>query len=140
MIASFPLKEEELQLKEFAKLLAMCAIHASAVYVPTCPRANVPTCQCAKSVPTSHFYVPINVPTWQRRANFSTWSANVPRHANFLTSRANLPKGVSIFQLFFKRIMFFKYLINLYLIYFTYFVYFKYIPNIYFLYEYIFLT
>ena len=45
-------------------------------------RANVPARQCAKNVPTSHFYVP----TWQltcqrakRRANFSTWRANVPR-------------------------------------------------------------
>ena len=46
MIASFPLKEEKLELKEFAKSLAMCAIRASAVYVPTCPRANVPkACQ-----------------------------------------------------------------------------------------------
>ena len=112
MIVSFPLKEEGLELKEFAKSRAMRAIRASAVYVPTCQRA--------KSVPTSHFYLPINVPTWQRRANFSTWRANVPRCVNFLTSRANLLKGVPIFQPFFKRIMFF-YIPN------------KFIPNIFYI-------
>ena len=65
------------------------------------------TCQRAKSVPTSHFYVkkcqyscqPAKVP---RHANYSTWHANVPscqRSANYSTWRANMPKGVPIFQL-----------------------------------------
>ena len=48
-----------LQLQEFAKSRAKCAIRASVVYVPTCPRANVPkacqllifTCQRATGVP-----------------------------------------------------------------------------------------
>ena len=94
-------------------------------------RANVPkafqllifTCQRANKR--------ANVPTWQRRANFSTWRANVPRRANILTWRDNMPKSmpffqlrlpndVPIFQLFFKRIMFF-YIPN------------KFIPNIFYI-------
>ena len=116
----------------------MRAIRASVVYVPTC--------QCAKSLPTSHFYVPINVPCvsrWQRRANFSTCRANVPRRASILTWGANVPKGVPFFNFtcqtvcqffnyFSKELCFFLCLINLCLIYFIYFAYFKYIPNIYF--------
>ena len=50
----------------------------------------VPTCLLAKSVPTSHFYVP----TFQKRANVSTWLANI--------FQLRLPKGVPIFRLFFK--------------------------------------
>ena len=113
---------------EFAKSRAMRAIRASVAYMPSYPRT--------KSVPTSYFYVPTclhankraNVPASQRRANFSTRRANVPSRANILTWRANVPKGVpffqlslpngaAIFQLFFKRIMFF-YITN------------KFIPNI----------
>ena len=92
-----------------------------------------------------------NVPTWQRRANFSAWCANVPRRTNILTLRANvlkgvlffqlrLPKDVPIFQLFFKRIML-SYIPNKFIpnIFYTFCI-FIYIPNIYFLYEYIFLN
>ena len=103
-------------------------------YVPawcTCPRA--------KSVPNSHFYVPINVPTWQSRANFSTWYANVSRRANILIWRAkrraifstSLAKRCANFTTIFQKNCFFIYLINLYLIYF---IYFKFISNIYILY------
>ena len=69
---------------EFAKSRAMSAIRASVVYVSTCPRANGS----------------INVPTCQRRANFSIGRANVPRGVPFFQRR--LPKGVLIFQLPFK--------------------------------------
>ena len=54
-------------------------------------RAYVPawfTCLCAKSVPSSHFYVPTCQWTCQRtkrRANLSNW-------------RVNMPKNVPIFQ------------------------------------------
>ena len=68
----------------------------------------------AKSVPSSYFYVP----TWQRRANFWTWRANVPKSVPFFQLR--LPNGVPIFQLFFKIIMFF-YVPN------------KFIPNIFYI-------
>ena len=99
-------------ISEFAKSRAMRAIRASVVYVPTCQRANKRA----------------NVPTWQRRANFSTWRANVPRRANILTWRANvlkgvqffqlhLPNGMPIFQIFSKRVMF-SYMPN------------KFIPNV----------
>ena len=47
---------------------------------------NVPTCERAKGMPI----IQLGLPACQRRANFLTW-------------RANLSKGVSIFQLFFKR-------------------------------------
>ena len=65
------------------------------------------------------------------------------QHCQPANKRANVPtcqrcKGVPIFQLFYKRIVFFIYLINLHLMYFIYFVYFRYIRNIYFLYKYIF--
>ena len=75
--------------KEFAKshaMLTMYAMRASVIYVPTCQRA--------KSVLTSHFYVP----TCQRHANYSTWRANLP------IFQLHLQKGVSVFQVFFKRI------------------------------------
>ena len=80
-------------------------LRANVVYVPhTCVPAWF-TCQRAwvsKSVPTSHFYVPINVLTCHKacqcfnlvcqrakwRANFSTWRAN------------NVPKCVPNFQTF----------------------------------------
>ena len=58
----------------------------------TCQRACVPawfTCQRAKSVPSSHFYVPKCQKTCQRAirsANVSTWHVNVPN-------------GVAVFQL-----------------------------------------
>ena len=76
-------------------------------------------------------HVPINVPMWQRRVNFSTWHANVPRRANILTWRVPVPKDVPFFQLrlpksvptfplFFKIITFF-YIPN------------KFIPNIFYI-------
>ena len=53
--------------------------------VPACPRAacqrglraNVSACQRTESVPTSHFYV-LACQSAIRRANVSTWRANVP--------------------------------------------------------------
>ena len=66
----------------------MCA---SVVYVPTCQRA--------KSVPTSGFYVPTCQWTCQRRAKISTWCVNVLKRVSIFQLR--LPKGVPIFQLFF---------------------------------------
>ena len=81
----------------------MRAICASVVYVPTCQRA-------------------MSVPIFQlgvlRRANILTFSANVPKGMSFFQLR--LPNGVPIFQLFFKRIMFF-YIPN------------KFIPNIFYI-------
>ena len=86
-------------IREFAKSRAKRA------YVPTwstCQRACVPawftcqracvlvrfTCQRSRSVPTSHFYLPVCQWTCQRairRANISTWRANVPKGVpNFL--------------------------------------------------------
>ena len=50
-----------------AKSCAMRVMPARVVYRPTYQRA--------KSVPTFHFYVPINVPTYQKCTNFSTWRA-----------------------------------------------------------------
>ena len=72
--------------------------------------SRVPRCQRSKSMPTSHFYVlacqhgnvSINVPTCQRRVNFSTWRVNVPKSVPIF--QLCLPKDVPIFQLFFKRI------------------------------------
>ena len=58
----------------------------------TCQRACVPawfTCQRAKSVPSSHFYVPKCQKTCQRAirsANVSTW-------------HVNMPNGVAVFQI-----------------------------------------
>ena len=43
------------------------------------------------------------VPTCQKRANISFLRANVPKTCHFSNWRANVPKGVTIFQLFFKR-------------------------------------
>ena len=99
-------------LVEFAKPYFM---RASVACVPTCSRSNIP----------------INVSTRQRRTNFSTWRANVPskRPSNFSISPA---KRRANFQLFFKRIILFIYLIYLCVRYFFMFVYFKYISNIYF--------
>ena len=83
-------------------------------YVPawsTCPRAHVPTCQ-----KRSNFsFLRANVP---RRAKILTWRANVPKGVPFFQLR--LPKAVTIFQLFFKRIMLF-YIPN------------KYIPDIFYI-------
>ena len=53
--------------------------------VPACPRAacqrglraNVSACQRTENVPTSHFYV-LACQSAIRRANVSTWRANVP--------------------------------------------------------------
>ena len=115
-------------------------------------RASVPTCQKRANFSFLRANVPINVPkvcrffnlACQRCADFSTQRANVARRANFSSWRANmvktfhffqlrLPKGVPTFQLFFfKIIIFFIYKIYLYLIYFIYFAYFKYILSIYF--------
>ena len=61
-------------------------------------RTHVPTCQRAKIVPTSHFYVPINAPTCQSQGNFSTWCANLTNHVAIFQLR------LLIFHLFFKRI------------------------------------
>ena len=58
-------------------------------YVPAClypSLVNVPACQRAKSVQTSHFYVPLNVPTCYTICQCFTW-------------RAKVPNGVPIFQL-----------------------------------------
>ena len=91
---------------EFAKSRAMRAcvptcLPASVVYVPTCLRANVPkacqvlifTCKRAKNVSTCHKACQCFNLACQhdkRRANFSTWHANVP-------------KSVPIFQTFLSR-------------------------------------
>ena len=76
-------------------------------------RTTVLTCQRAKSVPASHFYVPINVPTCQffnlacQHAKacqyFNLACQRVEWRANFSTWRANVPKGVPIFQTFLLR-------------------------------------
>ena len=63
------------------------------------------TCKRAKSVPTSHFYAPKNVPTCQKACHFFQF---------------RLPKSVQ------KELYFF-----ICLIYLTYFVYFNYMPNTY---------
>ena len=47
---------------------------------------NVHACQRAKSVPTSHFYVPACQKTCQhamRHANVLTWHANIPKASQF---------------------------------------------------------
>ena len=62
-------------------------MRASMVYVPTC--------QHAKSVPTSHFYVP----TSQRHINYSTWHANMPKTCQLFNLACQLTKGIPIFQL-----------------------------------------
>ena len=80
---------------EFAKSLAMYAMRARVVYMSMCQHANVPT---------SHFTCQrANVP---KACQFSTWRTNVPKGLPIFQLR--LPKGVSNFQLFFKRI--FKFL------------------------------
>ena len=77
---------------EFAKLRATRAIRASVVYVPTSQHGDVPkarqflifTCQRSNNR--------ANMPTCQRRTNYSTWRANFPtyqRHANFSIWRVN---------------------------------------------------
>ena len=104
---------------EFAKSRARHAIRATVIYMPTCQnRANF-----------SVLYdnVPINVPTCQCFKYFNLACQSAKRRCIFSTSLR--PKSVPIFQLFFKRIIFFIYLIYSYLICFIYFVYFKYIPN-----------
>ena len=109
---------------EFAKSSAMRAIRASVIYVPTCQRAN--------SVPTSHFYVSAcqrankraNGPKTCQFFNLACQRDKAYQHAKRRAIfQPRLPKGVTIFQLYFKRIIFFIYLINLYLIYFIYFAY-----------------
>ena len=72
-------------------------------------RAHIPTCHCAKKFSTSYFYVPtfqlankcVNVPTCQKRGNFLTWFAKVPKGVTI--SQLCLPESVPIFHLFFKR-------------------------------------
>ena len=83
--------------------------HAKRAYVPTCLRVSmvyVPTCLCASAVYAAiclranlqkacqlviwRTNMPINVPTAIRRANVSTW-------------RANVPNDMSIFQAFLLR-------------------------------------
>ena len=93
-------------------------------YVPcvsawsTWPRVHVPTCQKCTNFSFLRANVPMNVPTCQRCPNYSTWRANVPwcrNRASYSTWLPNvpqgvpifqlrLPKGVTVFQLFFKRI------------------------------------
>ena len=65
-------------------------MHASVVYMPTCQRANMPKAYQRLFFMYQRANKRPNVPTCQRRANFSTW-------------RINVPKGMSIFQLFFKK-------------------------------------
>ena len=66
-------------------------------------------CQCAK-VPKGcqcsflHANVPINVPTCEKRVNYSTWYTKVPKACQIFNFACNMPKGELIFQLFFKRI------------------------------------
>ena len=80
---------------EFAKSRAIrtCVPAWLRAHVLSCQRglrANVPAYQCAKSVPTSYFYVPTCQLMCQRAI----------RRANVLIWRANKPKGVTIFQTF----------------------------------------
>ena len=68
------------------------------------------TCQRAKRVPISHFYVStcqrakstpiiqLGVPTCQRCANFSTWRANVPNGVQFFISAYQ--RAVPVFRTF----------------------------------------
>ena len=63
-------------------------------------RANVPACQGAKSVPSSHFHVPTCHKAWQC---FNLACQRAKRRANFSTRRANVPKSMPIFQTFLLR-------------------------------------
>ena len=75
-----------------------------------------------------------NVWTYHRHANFSTWRANVPKRMSF--SQLRLPEGVQIFRLFFKRFIFFIYLLNMFYIFCIFLIYNLYI----YIYIYIYFT
>ena len=97
-------------------------------------RAHLPTCQKLINFSFLRTNVPINVPTCQRAKGVAIFQLGVPMCQKRAILQLCMPKGRPIFQLFFKRIIFF-----IYLTYFIYFVYFRYIRNIYLLFEYIFL-
>ena len=61
---------------------------------------TVPACQRAKSVSTSHFYVPTYHTSCQC---FNLACQRAKRCVNFSTSCDKVPKGVQIFQIFFLR-------------------------------------
>ena len=112
------------------------------------------TCQRAKSVPTSRFYVPmcqrakdmlifqLSVPTFQGVSIFQVGVPTWQKACHFVQLR--VPKGVPTFQLFFKRIIFFIFFIFLRIIsvpnIFIYFVHLNYIPSIYILYIFFYLN
>ena len=114
---------------------AMRAMPASLLYLPTRQRVCLPMCQKRANFSFLRANMPINVLTWQRRSNFSTWGTKEPKQANILTWRANVPKGVPFCQLRLSNgvpiLNYFLYnywiytwfILNLYLIYILYIFY-----------------
>ena len=68
---------------EFSKSRAISAMLASVVHEPTCPRANVSKARQLLIFTCQHADKRANKPTYQRRANYLTWCANVIKTCQF---------------------------------------------------------
>ena len=108
----------------------------------TCQRGlpvNVPTCQRAKRVPSSHFYVPTCQSTCQCAKGVPVIQLSVPKSQGVPIFQVGVPmcqrrailfnfacqKGVPTFHLSFKKIIFSytKYICTKYILYFVYLIY-----------------
>lgn len=75
---------------------------------------HLPTCQKRGKLlifASQRTNVTLNSPTCQRRANYSTWLANLPKACQLFNLACQRAKAMSIFQLFFKKKLIFEFFI-----------------------------